>query len=187
MSTDMTESVTSLAPLHPQPRPKPAAKKAASRGGTKPAEKGPTVRSRPAIPANVDTMTGRVLPGVSADVDSSVRETPPSTFLVPELEFTPYRIWTAGPGSPQEKISIDGVGGGFRPARDGAYHITNKAQEMALRRALPKSRWWTDDIDPAEAKKTGEEIPKCDYCGWTSLSFRAMNAHQNDAHGRAQS
>lgn len=138
-----------------------------------------TTRAAAKVPANVKAPAAAVQ-------TAAVPEQPVPIMPIPEPAFAPYLVWTAGPGSPQEKI-VMADGGGFRPARDGAYHINTRQQEAALRSAIPRSKWWTSDVDPQEAKQTGEEIPKCDYCGWVSLSYRAMVAHQNDAHGRAQS
>jgi len=157
---------------------------------------------------NVDPLTGRELDGLRPDIETADDTTPPPApepdvaelhrelaALRAELEerdaiaaaaaaektpdFKPVRVWTAGPGMPREKIFVQGVHGGLKPAADGAYYLTTPVLEAAARGAL-KGRWWVDDIPE------GEPPAKCDQCGWTCRSNRAMNQHLNHAHGRPQ-
>lgn len=94
--------------------------------------------------------------------------------------FKPFRIWTAGPGSRQDRIYLGKLNTRLKPNRDGAYHIQTQEQADVARRAL-KDRWWIDTVDP-----TVEEVPRCETCTWTSMSHRAMFEHLNQAHGRPQ-
>lgn len=89
----------------------------------------------------------------------------------------PIRLWTAGPGSPQEKIVIPGQRYGLRPRPDGSYLIQTEEELAAAERALG-ARFWPDDL-PADV-----ESLRCSVCGWTCRSYRAMNHHQNYVHGR---
>lgn len=91
----------------------------------------------------------------------------------------PIRIWTGGPGSPQEKIVIPGSSKGIKPRVDGSYLLTTKEQVEAAKKALG-NRFWRDDV-PED-----EESPRCTTCNWTSRSMRAMFWHLNNAHGREQ-
>lgn len=96
----------------------------------------------------------------------------------PEAPFVPIRVWTAGRGMPQQKIFVQGEPG-LRPGHDGAYNVVTKRQYDALKRALGP-QFWTDDVPE------GEPSPKCDTCGWSTRSYKALIAHNNNAHGRPQ-
>lgn len=91
----------------------------------------------------------------------------------------PIRIWTGGPGSPQEKILLPNSSHGLKPRPDGSYLIETEAQLAAAKVAL-RSRWWEDTI-PEDRNSL-----KCEGCQWTCRSYEAMNWHQNFTHGRPQ-
>lgn len=94
--------------------------------------------------------------------------------------FQPIRVWTGGPGTPQEKIVVPGTVHGIKPGPDGSY-LLKTPQEVELAKAALGKRFWVDDV------LDGEESPKCEACGWSSRSWRALHHHQNYAHGRPQS
>jgi hypothetical protein len=94
--------------------------------------------------------------------------------------FVPVRVWTAGPGMPQEDIYTEGLYGRLRPFRDGAYYCQTQKELDIAKKALG-ARLWLDNI-PED-----EEGLKCDICNWVTRSTRAHSAHLNHAHGRAQS
>lgn len=94
-------------------------------------------------------------------------------------DFVPLRIWTAGPGTPQEKILIPGTSKALKPGTgDYAYHARTPLEVEALQGALPKGRWWPDNIDP------GEPSLECQICHWTCRNYNAYMWHTNNAHGR---
>lgn len=97
-----------------------------------------------------------------------------------EETFKPVRVWTAGPGMPQEDIYTEGLYGRLRPFRDGAYYCQTQKEVDIAKRALG-IKFWLDNI-PED-----EEPLKCDICNWMTRSTRAHSAHLNHAHGRAQS
>lgn len=96
-----------------------------------------------------------------------------------QARFKPIRIWTGGPGAPMEKIYIAGQRYGLRPRMDGSYLLRTPEEVEAAKRALG-TRFWPDDL-PDEM-----ESLRCDMCGWTCRSIRAMQWHLNNAHGRPQ-
>lgn len=95
----------------------------------------------------------------------------------PGSAFKPIRVWTGGPGSPQEKIYLHDNRYGLRPRADGSYLIETPEQLEIVQRALGP-RFWPDDVPE------GVESPRCEMCGWTTRSYRAMHWHLNNAHGR---
>ncbi len=130
---------------------------------------------------NADPMTGRVLPRVRPDIEDNAKTFDAPVEAVKEVidtSFKPIRVWTGGPGTPQEKIYTTKPGG-IRPYRDYAYYCKTQAEASALKRALG-GKFWIDTV-PAD-----EPSPRCDVCGWTCRSYAAMNYHQNTAHGRPQ-
>ncbi len=94
-------------------------------------------------------------------------------------EFKPVRCWTAGPGSPQEKLVVPGTTYGLRPAGDGSYVLRSKDMVDLAKRAFGP-RFWPDDI-PEDA-----ESMFCDQCGWSTRSYRAFMYHTNQLHPRPQ-
>lgn len=120
-----------------------------------------------------DPVTGRLLrsdrlPGAAI----------PRPVLV-DPSYEKVRIWTAGPGSEQKAIVIAGSSQKIRVRPEGSYLIEAKIVEEALRKALV-GRWWPDDVPE------GEPSARCEACGWTTRSYRAMNFHQNNSHARTQ-
>jgi hypothetical protein len=102
-------------------------------------------------------------------------ETPPE-----RVPFeTPVRVWTGGPGSPQEYIVQPGTYYGIKPAPDYAYYLRNQ-QEVDLAKQVLRHRYWLDSVPE------GEDDLKCETCGWKCRSYPAILWHQNQAHGRPQ-
>lgn len=96
-----------------------------------------------------------------------------------KLLKVPVRVWTGGPGSPQDIILIPGEMYGVRPGADGSYVLRTQQQVDIAKRALG-NRWWVDDVPE------GVPSPKCEGCGWTTRSYQAYIWHGNNAHGRPQ-
>lgn len=94
--------------------------------------------------------------------------------------FRPVRVWTAGPGSPQEKLVVPGTVYGVKPQGDGSYVLRSPEMVDLAKKALG-SRYWPDDI-PDDAASMN-----CDQCGWRTRSYRAFQAHVNNVHPRPQS
>ncbi len=84
-------------------------------------------------------------------------------------EYQPKRLWTAGPGTPQEKVLRPGTRYGIKP-QYGAYMITNEEDEILVRSTLG-GRLYEEDIPADEASL------RCPTCDWTSRSMRAMFEH----------
>ena len=90
--------------------------------------------------------------------------------------FKPKRLWTAGPGTPQEKILREGNRYGIKP-QYGAYLITNPQDEVLVKSTLG-SRVFEEDIPEGEASI------QCQSCKWTSRSMRAMFEHNKTCRSR---
>jgi len=93
-----------------------------------------------------------------------------------EEAFQPVRVWTAGPGMPQEDIYTTGLYGRLRPYLDGAYYCQTPEEVTIAKRALGP-RFWVDNTD---------EDLTCSTCNWKCRNTRAFEAHLNNAHGRPQ-
>jgi len=137
----------------------------------------------PMRPKLRDPKTGRLLPR-NAEIneeygDAPYSETQPASTPIPD-GFKPVRVWTGGPSSPQETIMRPGSNYGIKPSGAG-YYLAETPDEVALLKKALGNRFWTDD-----PLGEGETIPPCSGCGWTTRSWRAMNWHQNNAHGRPQ-
>ena len=94
----------------------------------------------------------------------------------------PKRYWTAGPGSPQERLIrtyLDTDSRTLRVARREAplvpqyycYVIKDREEEQFLLKSQMGRRVWIEDIDE------DEEAMVCEDCGYSCRSLRAMNAH----------
>lgn len=106
-------------------------------------------------------------------------EPEPAADAVAEETFKPVRVWTAGPGMPQEKIYMNGRSGGLKPFRDGAYYCDTPEKLAVAKRALG-ARFWLENVPESEPAL------KCDTCSWQCRSYAAMTHHLNNAHGRPQ-
>ncbi len=131
-------------------------------------------------PQNRDPKTGRILSRVRDDIEDSHRADFPKKLNQADPDFTPVRIWTAGPGTLQEKIYMPGRPSGLKPYSDGAYYVKTKAEYDVLLSAIGKRRMFRDDIPEDEPAAV------CQTCQWSSRSYKAMNYHLNVAHGRPQ-
>lgn len=120
-----------------------------------------------------DPVTGRLLRS------DRLPERKPEKPVLVDPTFHPIRVWTAGPGSDQKAIVIPGSSQKVRPRTDGSYLIESAVVEAQLKNSLP-GRWWIDDVPE------GDPSARCEACGWTCRSYRAMNHHQNNSHARPQ-
>jgi hypothetical protein len=91
----------------------------------------------------------------------------------------PIRVWTGGPGSLQETLVVPGTHHHLKPRADGSYLLRTPLEVEVAKKALG-ARFWTDAI-PED-----EESAKCDACQWTTRSYKAIQWHLNNAHGRPQ-
>src|SRR5262245_6014758 len=88
-----------------------------------------------------------------------------------DRDFPKKRLWTTGPGGEQTRISLPGhLSAKLKPQADGSY-IIESAEVDAVAKAALHNRYFPDDIPE------GEPSAKCEACGWTCRSYRAMNYH----------
>ncbi len=99
--------------------------------------------------------------------------------VVDDPSFTPVRVWTGGPGTPQEIIMVPGRPYGLRPENGGAYIARSQDMVDLLRRARG-GQFWTDDI-PADRKSM-----TCQECGWSTRSIDAYEHHTQQTHPKRQ-
>lgn len=173
-----TTSAAKKAPPKRTPAKQPAPVKTVERLAEQPIAEAVT----PVAAAYVDPLRMTAHPSLQVAVPAPEpavsRSVAPAVAAVSQTN--PYRVWTAGPNTPREKVYMPGHYAGLRPATDGAYYLTSPEQVAHMRGALG-ARFWPDDIPE------GEPDVKCDTCGWHCRSFRAMHYHTNHAHGRPQS
>lgn len=125
------------------------------------------------------TLDEAVSAAASAMVDAMEDEALAALRPSRESVYTPCRVWTAGPGMPQDKIYAGNVYAPLEVGRDGAYHPQSQHDYDILKRALG-ARFWRDNVFE------DDEVPKCDTCGWTCFNYAAMHHHIQHAHGRPQ-
>lgn len=94
-------------------------------------------------------------------------------------DWKPVRVWTAGPGTPQDKIA-DGLGIRIAPGHDYAYVCRTPRELELVKKSLGPGRFWPDNI-PED-----DESLQCAECRWSTRNFYAYQWHTNNAHGRDQ-